>query len=248
MHRSVLRGNRKTKWRSPSRIRPFASFRPRAREIGIRRFNFELFPELYYSLDNRLLDYRIFTAPLNFRTESQDHFEINVNPEQVTLEEPFEIHDGVTIPPGVYKWTRYRVMVNSANKRPWVVQAAYWWGTFYSGNRREISLGLILKPSPNLRFELRSERNDISLEEGTFFTQVFELGADINFSPRISWANLVQFDNDSRILGVQSRFRWILKPGNDLFVVINRGWEDIDNRFRPAFDRGTVKFQYTFRL
>ena len=149
------------------RIRPFASFRPRAREIGIRRFNFELFPELYYSLDNRLLDYRIFTAPLNFRTESQDHFEINVNPEQVTLEEPFEIHDGVTIPPGVYKWTRYRVMVNSANKRPWVVQAAYWWGTFYSGNRREISLGLILKPSPNLRFELRSERNDISLEEGT---------------------------------------------------------------------------------
>ncbi len=77
---------------------------------------------------------------------------------------------------------------------------------------------------------------------------MFELGADINFSPRISWANLVQFDNDSRILGVQSRFRWILKPGNDLFVVINRGWEDIDNRFRPAFDRGTVKFQYTFRL
>jgi hypothetical protein len=230
------------------RIRPFASFRPRAREIGIRRFNFELFPELYYSLDNRLLDYRIFTAPLNFRTESQDHFEINVNPEQVTLEEPFEIHDGVTIPPGVYKWTRYRVMINSADKRPWVVQAAYWWGTFYSGNRREISLGLILKPSPNLRFELRSERNDISLEEGEFVTQVFELGADINFSPRISWANLVQFDNDSRILGVQSRFRWILKPGNDLFVVVNRGWEDIDNRFRPAFDRGTVKFQYTFRL
>jgi hypothetical protein len=139
-------------------------------------------------------------------------------------------------------------MVNTANKRPWVVQAAYWWGSFFSGNRREISLGLILKPSPNLRFELRSERNDIALEEGKFFTQVFGLGADFNFSPRISWANLVQFDNESGILGFQSRFRWILKPGNDLFVVIHRGWEDIDDRLRPAFDRGTVKFQYTFRL
>jgi len=54
--------------------------------------------------------------------------------------------------------------------------------------------------------------------------------------------------NESHILGFQSRFRWILKPGNDLFVVFNRGWEDIDNRFRSAFDHGTVKFQYTFRL
>ncbi len=144
--------------------------------------------------------------------------------------------------------TRYRIMVNTASKRPWVVRAAYWWGSFFSGNRREISLGLTLKPSPNLRFELRSERNDVSLEEGDFFTQIFELGADINFSPRISWANLVQYDNESRILGFQSRFRRILKPGNDLFVVVNRGWEDIDNRFHTAFDRGSVKFQYTFRL
>ncbi len=54
--------------------------------------------------------------------------------------------------------------------------------------------------------------------------------------------------NESHILGFQSRFRWILKPGNDFFVVFNRGWEDIDNRFRSAFDHGTVKFQYTFRL
>jgi hypothetical protein len=230
------------------KVEPFVAFRPRAREIGIRRFNFEFFPELYYSLDNRLLDYLIFTAPLNFRTESQEHVEINVNPEQVTLEEPFEIHGGVTIPTGVYKWTRYRVMVNTATKRPWVVRAAYWWGSFFSGDRREISLGLVLKPSPNLRFELRSERNDVSLEEGDFFTQIFELGADINFSPRVSWANLVQYDNESRILGFQSRFRWILKPGTDLFVVVNRGWEDMDNRFHTAFDRGSVKFQYTFRL
>lgn len=106
----------------------------------------------------------------------------------------------------------------------------------------------IPNPSPNLRFEFRGERNDITLEEGEFYTQVFELGADFNFSPRISWANLVQYDNESRILGFQSRFRWILRPGNELFVVFNRGWEDIDNRFRPAFDRGTIKFQYTFRL
>jgi hypothetical protein len=129
-----------------------------------------------------------------------------------------------------------------------VVEASWWWGSFFSGDRRQIELGLVLKPSPHLRFELKGERNDISLEEGEFFTQVFEVSADLNLSPKISWANLVQYDSESRILGFQSRFRWILKPGNDLFVVVNRGWEDIDDRFRSAFDRGTLKFQYTFRL
>ena len=73
---------------------------------------------------------------------------------------------------------------------------------------------------------------------------------DYNFSTNVSWANLVQYDSESRILGVQSRFRWILKPGNDLFIVLNRGWyrREFDNRYLPSFDKGSVKLQYTFRL
>jgi len=48
---------------------------------------------------------------------------------------------------------------------------------------------------------------------------------------------------------VQSRFRWILQPGNDLFLVLNRGWlKDLDGRYRREFDRGTAKLQYTIRL
>ena len=58
----------------------------------------------------------------------------------------------------------------------------------------------------------------------------------------------MQFDNESDILGLQSRFRWILKPGNDLFVVINRGWEELDDRFQTVSNRFNVKFQYTFRF
>ena len=57
-------------------------------------------------------------------------------------------------------------------------------------------------------------------------------------------------DNESRIAGVQSRFRWILQPGNDLFLVLDREWYRTldDNRFEPSFDRGSAKLQYTFRF
>jgi hypothetical protein len=230
------------------KLRPAVQFRPRARQIGIRRFNFQVFPELWFDLDGRLLDYQIRTAPLNLETESQERVEFNVILEQQTLEEPFEIRDGVVIPEGKYRWTRYGAEVSTARYRRWVVELGYEWGPFFTGNRREIQVGLVLKPSSHLHLEFRSERNDVELEEGTFDTQVYEVGANINFSPNLSWANLVQFDNDSNLLGLQSRFRWILRPGNDLFFVVNRGWERLDDRFRAASDRLTVKLQYTFRL
>jgi hypothetical protein len=44
--------------------------------------------------------------------------------------------------------------------------------------------------------------------------------------------------------------RWILQPGNDLFLILNRGWlRTLDeSRFEPLFDRASAKLQYTFRF
>ena len=36
--------------------------------------------------------------------------------------------------------------------------------------------------------------------------------------------------------------------GNDLFVVLNRGWLHENGRYQRTFDRGSAKLQYTFRL
>jgi hypothetical protein len=83
---------------------------------------------------------------------------------------------------------------------------------------------MTLKPGHHLLLGLRAERADVDLKQGSFYKQLFGFQADYNFSPNVSWANLVQYDNESRILGFQTRFRWILKPGNDLFLVLNRGW------------------------
>jgi len=106
-----------------------------------------------------------------------------------------------------------------------------------------------LKPKAHVSVGLRADRNDIALREGRFYTQVVTARIDYNVTPNVSWQNLQQYDNESRLLGLQSRFRWILKPGNDLFVVVNRGWvETFDDRFGSVFDRTSSKLQYTFRF
>jgi hypothetical protein len=225
------------------------AFQPRPGRWGIRQWFFELEPEYITNLENRLENWRLFIAPFNVRTESGEHLEWNVIPEFEHLDAPFEIYPGVVLPVGSYQWHRYRTEANTATKRRWVVDFAYWWGGFYNGTRNQATLGLTLKPNSHLSLALAVDRNDITLLEGRFYTQVLTARADYNFTPNVSWQNLQQYDNESRLLGFQSRFRWILRPGNDLFFVVNRGWvKNFDSSFEPLFDRTSSKLQYTFRF
>ena len=228
----------------------YIAFQPRPERWGIRQFFFEFEPTYITNLQNRVENWRIFTAPFNTRTESGEHLEWNYIPEFEHLDAPFEIAPGIVVPAGSYQWTRFRTEANSATKRPWVVDAALWWGGFYGGTRRQLELGLTLKPNTHVALSVQSERNDVTLPQGSFYTQILTVRADYNFTPNVSWANLAQYDNESRIAGLQSRFRWILKPGNDLFLVLNRGWYRTldDPRFEPSFDRGSAKLRYTFRF
>jgi hypothetical protein len=231
-------------------VTPGFSFKPRPGRWGIRQLHFEAEPAVVTDLHNVVQDWSVFTAPVNAELESGDHFEVNYMPQFERLPEPFEIFEGIVVPSGTYQVTRWGVQAETADKRPWVIGCEVSWGGFYSGSRRQVQLSAQLKPSTHLAFGLEVERNDVVLSEGAFRTQVVTVRGNYNFSPDISWANLVQYDNESRLMGVQSRFRWILKPGNDIFLVLNRGWSrrQLDGRFLPEFDKGSLKFQYTIRM
>ena len=72
---------------------------------------------------------------------------------------------------------------------------------------------------------------------------------DYSFTPFITVANFVQYDTESRNVGLQSRLRWILRPGNEFFIVLNHAWQENQfNRFEAAQTRFRVKFNYTFRF
>jgi len=226
------------------------AFQPRPERWGIRQFFFEANPVVITSLQNRLESWSVFAAPFNVRTESGEHLEWNVIPTFEYLGEPFEISPGVVIAPGSYRWTRYRSEVNTASKRWWVVDAALWWGGFYGGTLEQVEFGVTLKPSRHVALSAQAGRNTVALPEGSFTTDVLTVKADCNVTPNLSWANLAQYDNESSVAGLQSRFRWILQPGNDLFLILNRGWRRTldESRFEPLFDRASAKLQYTVRF
>src|SRR5947207_1505432 len=162
------------------------AFQPRPERWGIRQFFFEFRPTYITNLDNRLENWRVFTAPFNTRTESGEHLEWNYIPEFEHLDQPFEIATGMIIAPGSYQWTRFRAEANTATKRPWVVDAALWWGGFYNGTRRQIEFGVTLKPNTHVALSVQTERNDVELPQGKFYTQIITGRADYNFSADVS--------------------------------------------------------------
>lgn len=225
------------------------AFQPRPERFGVRQFFFELEPELITNLRGRVENWRVFMAPFNLRTESGEHLEWNYVPTFEHLDAPFEIQPGLVIPPGSYRWNRFRTEVNTATKRPWVVDFTFWYGGFYGGRLRQWEPGLTLKPNAHVSVVLQMERDEASMPQGDFVTQLFSGRLAYNFSPDVAWSNLVQYDSQSRILGFQSRFRWTLRPGRDFFVVVSRGWyRRFDGDYLPSFDKGSAKLQYTIRL
>jgi len=224
-------------------------FRVRPENSAFRFMSFQVFPELITDMDNRVDNWSTRITAFEWQLNSGDSGEINIIPAFERLPYSFEIRPGITLPVGTYQTLGYRVILRSATKRRWVANLTIGDGGFYNGTRRDLALDLTLKPGRHLLLSFGAMRNDVHLDEGKFFTQLFSMEADYNFSPNISWANLVQYDNESRILGFQSRFRWILTPGSDLFLVLNRGWErTLEHDYISSYSRGTVKLQYTFRF
>jgi len=61
-------------------------------------------------------------------------------------------------------------------------------------------------------------------------------------------ATISQYDNRSDSVGFNSRLRWTLRPGNDLVLVWNHGWDYEDDRFDNGTGEGVLKIGTTFRF
>ena len=118
-----------------------------------------------------------------------------------------------------YSFTRYFIQAGTANRRVLSLSTTYGNGAFYSGHQRVFTVNLGLRPQSGVLVNLNNEWNRVELAEGKFSTSLLRLNANNQFNPWISIVNNLQYDSVSRVLGWQFRFRWIMRPGNDVYFV-----------------------------
>jgi hypothetical protein len=223
------------------------TFAPRPKGTFIRQMFHELYPSLVTDLGGRWESYRVFMAPVNWRLESGDRFELNWAPAGERLTEPFEIADGVVIPPGAHHWTRYRVEVETAAKRKLSGQATWWFGGFYTGRLDQIQLEASWTPSPLVTFLIEAERDIGRLPQGDFDLTVVGTKVRLNLSPDLQLDSFLQYDTEDHTFGTNSRLRWTFHARGDLFVIYNHNFRELENRWRKEGNELLVKVQYTFR-
>lgn len=225
-------------------------YSPRLEGTFIRQMFHEFFADYVTNLVNERESYRVFMAPINWRLESGERVEANVVPTGERLFAPFEIAQGVTIPVGSYDWRRYRVEAETAAKRRLAGQVTWWFGGFYNGRLDQIELEGTWTPSPVVSFLFNAERNLGRLPAGNFDQTLLGVKVRLNLSPDLQVNSFVQFDDETRSIGANTRVRWTFHPQGDLFVIYNHNLRDFKES--PAgwardSNELLVKAQYAWR-
>jgi hypothetical protein len=234
------------------RYAPMIGFQPRpANHPLIRQFRFGAALDMMTDLGNDLLMREVDLSLFGISTHAQDNIFFSAINRRERLDTPFTISREITLPIGaVYDFSRFRVLAQTANRRMVSVNARLEMGDFYSGTRTERQLNLNFRLRPGLFLFLNGQWNEIVLPEGRFTTTLYRVTGETQLSPFIALVNNIQYDSQSAVLGWQSRFRWILTPGNDLYLVYTHNWLDDPtlDRFATVDRRAASKILYTYRF
>ena len=224
------------------------NFSPRLARGPIQQLFFEFEPTIAHDLSGRWESYRVFAAPINWRFRSGDRAEFNIVPVGERLREPFEVANGVIIPPGSYDWLRYRLEAGTAQKRRFYTQLTWWFGNFYTGTLDQYQWTGAWNPRPLITVEFTGERNRGRLASGHFTQSVVGHRLRLNISPDLSISSYVQYDTDSQSVGTNTRVRWTFLPVADLFIVYNHNVRSLLDRWGLESNQLLVKLQYAWRM
>lgn len=229
------------------------AWRPRDRYLR------QIFGGLSYTRSERLADDSLQSENLNFRiffsNQTNDTTILSCSRETEGLIDPFTIlrrrnADNIVIAPGIYEFSSCRAQLRLGGQRKFSGSFAYESGDFYNGTRDSLQPNVTWRPSEHFSLNVSSTVNDIELPEGKFTTRLTQLTTEFVFSSRLSWVNLIQWDNGSDIIGINSRLHWVPQAGRDFYLVLNHNLEDLDENGTFHSTRGdlTAKASYTFRF
>jgi hypothetical protein len=240
------------------RVEPRIGFAPRTPGIDwLRRIDTSVQFRAMTSLDTGILEEREWALNLlGLDFESGDNIDIRATHTYEYLDETFEISDGVDILSGRYGYWDYRLNARTAGRRKVSLFGGMTWGGFWNGDRTQYNGRVSFRPAPGLTVSTNLEYNDVTFPTGSFTASLYELETDWNPSPWVAITNQLQYDDVSELVGLFARLRWIVKPGNDVYLVYTHNWQyqhldplDPDQRDLMTLSRGaSIKVNYTYRF
>jgi hypothetical protein len=221
-------------------------FSPRSRGSLIRRFGLQ--PSFTYIEDKEGdLSTREGKVLAFAEFESGDTARFEVADARESIRAAFRLRDDVTIAPGSYDTTQWRVEVETFRRRQWKGTASYQQGGFWNGTRKTLAATPAWRFSKHLGASGSYSVNWIDLPQKQYTTHLVSGRIDVALTTDLVLLSLLQYNSDTKQFSKNLRFNWIPKQGTDLFVVYTE--TDQTRRTPGARDRAlTVKLAYRFAL
>jgi hypothetical protein len=185
---------------------------------------------------------------LEWKSGWEAHTGINFTREGVL--QPFEIYPGIPVPPGTYD-NREAMLVGITNQgAPASLEVRVTAGGFFGGSR--VSSQYVFRGRLGDAFNawVDYSRNDVSLPEGRFVTNLVKARLSYSFSTRLYVQALVQYNDVVDNWSTNLRLGWLQTANTGLFVVYNENRAtDRDPLGLGVRDRSlTIKFSRLFDL
>ena len=236
------------------RLQPAINYAPLFEKSNvIREIEWGIYYEYLSSLENELLTESLRFNLGTIRFESGDKFGVQVSRSFELLDENFDIlgDSSVIVAPGEYVNWGYELEASSASFRKVSGSIGYEAGGFWTGDISSLVLGLTIRPAPGINLSSGYTHTKVTAENSGFKTNLFQLDLGLDLTPDISLSSNIQFDDVSEILGTNTRFRWIITPGTDIFFVYNHNWLNspaLNKRLFTLQQGAAMKVVYTYRF
>ncbi len=238
------------------RVEPRVGYSPRPQGIDwIRKLDFSVQFRNMTQLGTGILEEREWDFNiLGVDFESGDGFDITTKRTNEYLDSSFEISDGIDIEAGDYTTWEYSLRGRTASRRRVSLFGGITLGDFWNGERTRLDTRLTFRPNPGISLSTNVERNDVRLPQGDFKANVYEIETQWNPTPWVSATSQIQYDDVSEVVGLFARLRWIVRPGNDVYLVYTHNWQNLgpgilDNPDLITLSRGgSLKVNYTYRF
>jgi hypothetical protein len=254
-------------------IRDYNSFlriRTRPVDSWIRTIDHGFQAHFVTNLENNLETQEVTLNLIELASSAEDKFRLSylINQERPS-QDPF-IHPDTYIPAGDYAFEQVQVLLESSGSRPAKGKLEFTSGEYYDGRLNRFLAVLELRPSPHLFTSLEWDQGDARLPArsgpvcaevdddvqfcptvlfpGDFTRRLVRVKLNVAFNTQVSWINTLQYDNLTDTTGLNSRLRWEVTPGRDVFLVVNQGWISAPDNVEPITLQLTAKLLWTFRF
>ncbi len=224
-------------------------------------FSDDLWQKAFSGLDvyrGKIIDGGLQSEVLKFRlleieTNSRDSFQIGHTRYREVVSSPFTIYSepnrSVVIPMDNYDYQTFDIDLESGNQRQFSASLKVEFGEFYGGVKNDITTSFNWNQSRNFAMALTYDWAEINLPQGNFIARLASLNTQVAFTQNLYWISLLQYDNISENIGLNTRIQWIPEAGQEALIVLNYNLQDQnkDNTFISTLSDINIRFRYTFR-